>query len=82
VNIVQKPSNYIKMFYYDCLTHDERALRMLIDTVGIDKVLFGTDWPFDMMLDWPVAWLMDMESLSLEEKEAILYRNLEDLLGI
>ena len=70
------------MFYYDCLTHDERALRMLIDTVGIDKVLFGTDWPFDMALDWPVAWILDMASLSQEEKEAILYRNLEDLLDI
>ncbi|MCH8825772.1 MAG: amidohydrolase [Chloroflexi bacterium] len=82
VNIHQPPSNYVRMFYYDCLTHDERALRMLIDTVGIDKVLFGTDWPFDMALDWPVAWILDMASLSQEEKEAILYRNLEDLLDI
>ena len=30
---------------------DEEALRMLIDSVGIDRVVFGTDWPFDMAQD-------------------------------
>ena len=47
VNISQPPSAYLDKFYYDCLTHDENALRMLIDSVGIDRVLFGTDWPSD-----------------------------------
>ena len=69
-------------FYYDCLTHSEPALRMLIDTVGIDKVIFGTDWPADMAIDWPVSWILGLESLTQEEKEAILYKNLENLLGI
>ena len=55
---------------------------MLIDSVGIDRVLFGTDWPFDMAIDWPVAWVLGLESLTDEEKEAILHKNLEDLLGI
>ncbi len=82
VNIQQPPSAYLNRFYYDCLTHSEAALRMLIDTVGIDRVVFGTDWPFDMAIDWPVSWLLSLESLTEEEKEAILYKNLEKLLGI
>ena len=82
VNIQRPPSAYLNKFYYDCLTHSEAALRMLIDTVGIDRVLFGTDWPFDMAIDWPVAWVLGLESLTDEEKEAILHKNLEDLLGI
>ena len=82
VNITQPPSTYLNRFYYDCLTHSEPALRMLIDSVGIDKVLFGTDWPFDMCTDWPVAWVLGLESLTLEEKEAILGKNLENLLGL
>ena len=81
-NIAQPPSTYLNRFYYDCLTHSEPALRMLIDSVGIDKVLFGTDWPFDMCTDWPVAWVLGLESLTQEEKEAILGKNLENLLGI
>jgi len=82
VNINKPPSTYLNRFWYDCLTHSEPALRMLIDSVGIDKVVFGTDWPFDMQIDWPVSWVLGLESLTQEEKEAILYKNLEQLLGI
>tara|TARA_B100001123_G_C15203977_1_gene984507 strand:- start:158 stop:1117 length:960 start_codon:yes stop_codon:yes gene_type:complete len=82
VNIQQPPSTYLNKFYYDCLTHSEPALRYLIDCVGIDRVVFGTDWPFDMAIDWPVSWLLSLESLTQDEKEAILYKNLEKLLGI
>ena len=82
VNIHQPPRNYLSRFYYDCLTHSEPALRMLIDSVGIDRVVLGTDWPADMRIDWPVSWVMGLESLTLAEKEAILYKNLERLLGL
>ena len=80
--IKQPPSAYLSKFYYDCLTHSEPALRMLIDSVGIDRVVFGTDWPADMAIDWPVSWVMGLESLTQDEKEAILWKNLEKLLGI
>ena len=82
VNIQQPPSAYLRRFYYDCLTHNEAALRMVIDTVGIDRVVFGTDWPFDMAIDWPVSWLLGLESLTQEEKEAILWENPKKLLGL
>jgi predicted TIM-barrel fold metal-dependent hydrolase len=55
---------------------------MVIDTVGIDRVVFGTDWPFDMAIDWPVTWLLGLESLTQDEKEAIFWKNLEKLLDI
>ena len=82
VNISKPPSAYLNKFYYDCLTHSEPALRMLIDTVGIDQVIFGTDWPADMAIDWPVSWILGLESLTMGEKEAILYKNMEKMLGI
>ena len=81
-NISQPPSAYLDRFYYDTITHSEEALRYIIDRVGVDRVLFGTDWPYDMCLDWPVSWIMGLESLSSEEKEQILWRNLEGLLVI
>jgi aminocarboxymuconate-semialdehyde decarboxylase len=81
-HIRQPPSAYLRRFYYDCIVYTEPALRYLIDAVGADRVVFGTDWPYDMALDWPVAWILGMKSLSQEEKEAILWRNLERLLGI
>ena len=81
-HIQQPPSAYLRRFYYDCITHSEPALRMIIDTVGADRVVFGTDWPADMCIDWPVAWVLGLNSLTREEKERILWKNLEKLLGV
>ena len=78
----QPPSAYLRRFYYDCIVYDERALRFLIDTVGVDRVVFGTDWPYDMALDWPVSWILAMQSLTPDEKEAILWKNLSRLIGL
>src|SRR5688500_8409472 len=81
-HISQPPSAYLRRFYYDCIVYTESALRYLIDTVGVDRVVFGTDWPYDMALDWPVAWVLGMKSLTQGEKDAILFKNLEALLKI
>ena len=82
VHISQPPSAYLRRFYYDCIVYTEPALRFLIDTVGVDRVVFGTDWPYDMALDWPVSWILAMNTLSQDEKEAILWKNLEKLLNL
>jgi aminocarboxymuconate-semialdehyde decarboxylase len=81
-HITKPPSAYLRHFYYDSIVYTESALRFLIDSVGVDRVVLGTDWPYDMAQDWPVAWILAMEGLSQEEKEAILWKNLEKLLGL
>jgi aminocarboxymuconate-semialdehyde decarboxylase len=78
----QPPSAYLRRFYYDCIVYTEDALRYLIDTVGVDRVVFGTDWPYDMEFDWPVSWILSLKRLTQDEKEAILWKNLERLLGL
>jgi aminocarboxymuconate-semialdehyde decarboxylase len=80
--ISQAPSAYLRRFYYDCIVCTESALRYLIDTVGVDRVVFGTDWPYDMEFDWPVSWILSLENLTQDEKDAILWKNLERLLGL
>src|SRR6266849_10363036 len=82
VHVRQPPSAYLRRFYYDCIVYTEEALRYLIDTVGVDRVVFGTDWPYDMVFDWPVSWILSLENLTQDEKEAILWKNLERLLGL
>ena len=81
-NISKPPSAYLSRFYYDTITHDEKALRYVIDAAGAERVVFGTDWPYDMCQDWPASWIMGLESLTRREKELILWRNLESLLGV
>lgn len=42
------PSDYLRRFHADTLTHRPSATGWLIDEIGADRVLFGTDLPFDM----------------------------------
>ena len=57
-------------------------MRFIIDRVGAERVLLGSDWPFDMGVDSPVEWINSLESLTQDEKELILWKNLERLLGV
>ena len=82
VNILKPPSAYQKQIYYDFLTSSEAGLRFLIDSVGADRVVIGSDWPFVGWDPSPGAWLEGLESLSREEKEKVSWKNLEALLGI
>jgi aminocarboxymuconate-semialdehyde decarboxylase len=42
------PTEYLSRFLYDTIVFDVQALRFLIDKVGADRVLYGSDEPFDM----------------------------------
>lgn len=46
--IDRRPSEFIDRFFFDTITHGDSALRWLIEFVGSDKVVLGTDLPFDM----------------------------------
>ena len=82
VNILKPPSAYQSQIYYDFLTSSEAGLRFLIDTVGADRVVIGSDWPFVGWDPSPGGWLEGLQSLTQDEKEKIAWRNLETLLGI
>jgi aminocarboxymuconate-semialdehyde decarboxylase len=80
--IPKPPSAYQKKLYYDTVVGSEKALRFLLDEVGADRVVLGSDWPFVPWHPSPVAWVQGLASLSAEEKEKILWRNLEALLKL
>ena len=46
--ITRKPSEYLKMFYFDTIIHSTEALDYLIKLVGPERVMVGSDYPFDM----------------------------------
>jgi len=45
----------VRRFLFDTVTHDPRLLRTLVEAVGADRVLLGSDHPFDMADPDPVA---------------------------
>jgi len=81
VNNATPPRELFKRFYFDCLTHDPKAAKYLIDQVGADRVVIGTDHPFDMApLDVPAA-VDGIPGLTADEKAWLCERTAKSLLG-
>jgi aminocarboxymuconate-semialdehyde decarboxylase len=49
------PRQHLSSFYFDTVLHDDDALRYLSDVAGADHVVLGSDYPFPMRDDSPVA---------------------------
>jgi aminocarboxymuconate-semialdehyde decarboxylase len=50
----RQPSSYLRQLYFDSLVHDPHVLRELLRAAGPERVLLGSDFPFDMGADDPL----------------------------
>ncbi|MGC0327414.1 aminocarboxymuconate-semialdehyde decarboxylase [Streptomyces sp. SAI-170] len=73
------PSSYLKRLYFDSLVHDPYVLRELVRVAGADRVLLGSDFPFDMGTEDPLADLR-AAGLSDTDLEAVRGGNASALL--
>jgi aminocarboxymuconate-semialdehyde decarboxylase len=73
---------YLRRFHYDLITHDPMMMRHLIDRVGVDRIVAGTDFPQGMAVTQPVDFVESIPGLTYEERSAILCDNPARLLGI
>lgn len=80
--VAQPPADYLRALYFDNLTHSAAALRYLVDLVGAERVLLGSDFPADMGYRDPVGWLERAPLLDEAEKQQIRGGNLEGLLRL
>lgn len=77
--ISRPPTEYLKQFYFDTITHDAAVLCELVNLVGADHVLLGSDYPFDMGNENPVE-LVRAAKLQPEDEQQILGENAQHLL--
>lgn len=77
--IKQPPSHYIPLLYFDTITHFPPALEYLINSVGADKIVMATDYPYDMGDPAPVLTVKSLKNVSDEDKKKILGDNAKRL---
>jgi aminocarboxymuconate-semialdehyde decarboxylase len=70
--MAKTPSEYLRQLYFDTLVYSPDVLRHLIDQVGADRVVMGTDYPFPVASRDPVGDVTSVARLSASERAAVL----------
>jgi aminocarboxymuconate-semialdehyde decarboxylase len=75
------PSHYVDRIHVDSVVFDERALRLLVDTLGPARVMVGSDYPYPLG-ERPAGGLVrDASFLDEAARTMILQQNAERFLG-
>jgi aminocarboxymuconate-semialdehyde decarboxylase len=78
----QKPSSYFSRMWFDSLVYEPELLEQLVARVGADRVLLGSDYPFDMGHPDPVGHVHAAPGLDADAKRCICGANAQALLGL
>lgn len=74
----EKPAEIARKFWYDTIVYSENALRYMVQEVGEDHIVVGSDYPFAIKQERPGAFAAN----ALGAGSACLHANAETLLGV
>jgi aminocarboxymuconate-semialdehyde decarboxylase len=77
-NMSRSPAEYLRMLYYDSCVYEPEVLAHLVDRVGADRVILGSDYPVGEMK--PVEFV-NSAPLSAADKQKIIASNATALFG-
>jgi len=75
------PSQYLNRFFVDSAVFDERALQFLVGTMGTDRVMLGSDYPFPLG-EHRVGTLIRSSQFAAPAKDRLLGGNAEEFLDL
>ena len=91
--VEDEPSQYLKRMYFDAISYSPAALNHLVELVGEDRIMFGTDNPFFpppgvdsskvIDVEWPSTTKVwkTLDTLPSARREKIVRGNAISLLG-
>jgi aminocarboxymuconate-semialdehyde decarboxylase len=79
-NIKTQPKGIAKRFIYDTILHSAQTLEAMIGLVGSERVMLGSDYPYDMAMLDCVSHVRGLK-ISDAEKASILSGNFEKFLA-
>lgn len=81
-HLPQTPTTYLKKIHFDTVVFTPHQLKNLIDVFGADRLVMGTDYPFDMGEYDPIGHLASVGTLDDSTVAAIAGGNAKALLGM
>lgn len=81
-NFTGSTDEMFSRLYIDTVVYDPKVLRFLVDLLGADHVLMGTDYSGDMSCWREVPEIRELDFLSESQKEQILGGNAARLMGL
>merc|ERR1719220_1747086 len=80
------PRDFLGKIWTDSLVHDDAALRLLVEVIGEDRVILGTDYPFPLgevqIVDtWPGKVIAESD-FSKKTKKKLLWDNAISFLNL
>ena len=79
--IAHAPSTYLRRFTYDTIAHSKPIMEFIISQVGVDRIMLGSDYCFEVGYDRPVEVVEDLR-LSSEQRKMILGETAAKILKI
>jgi aminocarboxymuconate-semialdehyde decarboxylase len=80
VNMSKPPIDYLRMLYFDSCVYERPVLQHLVDKVGAERVLLGSDYPVGEMR--PIEFVTETDTLSAAQKQQIVAGNAAPLFGL
>lgn len=79
INMSRTPADFLRMLWYDSCVYDPCLLAQLVDVVGEDRVILGSDYPVG---DPDPLALVEASALPSSAREAIAWRNARAFFGL
>jgi aminocarboxymuconate-semialdehyde decarboxylase len=80
INMSKPPIDYVRMLYYDTCVYDEATLEHLVEIVGWDRLVMGSDYPVGDKN--PIEIVRNCKALSDAQATAVIGGTAERLLGL
>ena len=81
-DLPKPPTSYLKQVYVDSVVFTPGQLKALVDLFGVDHVIMGTDYPFDMLEFDPIGHINSVDSFDETTRAALAGGSAKKMLGM
>lgn len=67
-HLPQAPSAYLNRFVYDTIVHSKSAMEFVINQVGVERVMIGSDYCFNMGYARPLQFVQELDLTSAQRR--------------